>query len=284
MSKRQHEAEVNSEAGPAKKARFESPFEGFSNSGPFEFTNSGVPKLLPLPSINTSFTGNSLFSSKVPDVIVTETRHNFVLNPNFFLVTKTAKFGVEREKLIIHSVVWASHLKDDTKSAEIELEGFKDDVLEEVCKFMYTPIWSGPFQPKNVTDYEAMVPLAHKYEMRALMDFCEQGLLKMRPLTAQTLRFAETYHLKTLRKETICHLARTEVFDSDTLTECTHQTLLELLTVQHDLWNKEFTVVKMIKSKLENANSSYSRQEAVEYIRKFIQENHLELGLFNLAF
>src|SRR5207253_10953028 len=65
-------------------------------------------------------------------------QRNFVSEPNFFLATPTARFGVERAVLINNSVVWASVLNEDTKSTELGLEAFRDDIIEEICKFMYT--------------------------------------------------------------------------------------------------------------------------------------------------
>jgi hypothetical protein len=305
MSKRQRDADIETEEGPAKKARFEldskSPFASLNNSGRFEFDSKalfasfgenkasgiprfgGVPPSLPqLSSVSSnSFDSKALFASfKNPDVIVTETRQNFVLNPNFFLVAKTAKFGLEKEKLILHSGVWASHLKEDTKSTEIDLVGFRDDIIDAVCKFMYTPAWSGPFQPKALTYYQEMVPLAHKYEMKSLLDFCEQNLCKIRPLTPQDLRFAETYHLKALQAATIQEVAKAATLDVTQLKDCSSASLLRLIAEQHCVRHQDMNYLTNLTFKPVDARYNWMEQALVqirEHIKKVYPDQILQI-------
>lgn len=283
IAKRKRDADIKTEEGPAKKARFEvdskSPFASFG-----ENKAAGLPlfgSLPPLTYVTSNNSGVSPFVSfKTPDVMVTETRHNFVLNPNFYLVTKTAKFGLEKEKLILHSSVWASHLKEDTKSTEIELEGFRDDVIEAVCKFMYTPAWSGPFQPKALTYYQEMVPLAHKYDMKCLLDFCEQNLCRIRPLTPQDLRFAETYHLKALQTTAIQEIARTPTLDVTQLKDCSSTNLLRLIAEQHCVRHQDMNYLTNLTFKPVDAQFDWKEQALVkirEYKKKVYPDPILQI-------
>jgi hypothetical protein len=171
--------------------------------------------------------------------------HDFVTEPNIFLVTKTARFGVEKKVLAKFSFVFKTTVEGDPEAEEIPINDFEDDVILEVMKYMYTPAWAGEFKPSDDDYYESMIRFAYCYEIALLSALCEKKLIELYNMSIYYLRFADAHHLEDMKAAAIGHIAvqREPLNDDDlnTLYECSKTTLTRLIRVQKTVFIQAMT-------------------------------------------
>ena len=173
----------------------------------------------------------------------------YITEPNLYFTTKTARFGVERVIVMLHSGVLGSQLQNDPYCKEVPMDDCRDDILEQICRFMYTPPWSGPFKTK-VSTYMELVPFAHKYGMAQLLQRCDIVLAKHAEVTGEFFKFADKYHLPKLR----AHLVRNFAYGNKKFTdtelkafkECTQPSLVQLVATQNKAYTQETVIVETV--------------------------------------
>lgn len=148
---------------------------------------------------------------------------NFTGAPDFYIVTKDGKFGVDLETLKKSSDVFMAmwEMRPNKNDNEIELDE-EPKILIDVLKYLH-----GNDQPQN---YKEIVLFAYEYNIVSLINYCEKGILEQDVFDEEILKLADTCHLEVLKKQCIKVIACSD--DSkdvrNILRGCSKDTLVEL--------------------------------------------------------
>ena len=203
---------------------------------------------------------------------MTETSiRSFTHNPDCYLTTPqdtTTKFAVAKNIIQNNSDVLASKLEIlELSNTEPILElDFSYQIIVEAMKFLHYPVWaSAPHEIIDNSFYRLIVPLAHMYNIKSLLNFCEKGLIETAKLDEELLAFADKYHLEVLINACIDNIAK-EV-DAPTseaekiLETCSKKTLIELEKQRRVEMNRRIEPIKKFVKNFEFYCELYATRE-----------------------
>jgi hypothetical protein len=174
---------------------------------------------------------------------------NFTHNPDCYITTPkdlTIKFGISKTVIKIHSDVLSERLDlfESTNTDPVLDLDTEPRVIIESMQFLHYPAWgSSPYEIIDTSFYRPIVPFAHMYNIKSLLDWCEKGLINIASISYNQdlitlLSFADKYHLNALIKECIYRISTDHYVltpeEEKTLETCTKKTLIQLEKQRRD--------------------------------------------------